>query len=98
MGADPGDEDARRVVAEVIASKGVDEIDVAGDVGGGNGDDLAVPGRRGPRGGALKQGGRIRREQRSGDQGRDVVTGVSSLDDLSDGGGVADYELMDQIV
>ena len=98
MAADPGDQDARRIIGEVIAGKGVDEIDVAGDVGGGNGDDLAVSGRRGLRGGALKQVGRIRREQCSGYQGGHVVTGVSSLDDLSDGGGVADYELMDQSV
>ena len=98
LGADPGDQDARRVIAEVIASEGVDEIGVARDVGGGNGDDLAVSGRRGPRGGAVEQVGRIRREQRRGDQGGHVVTGVSSLDDLRDGGGVADYELMDHIV
>ena len=86
------------MVGEVVAGEGVDEIDIAGDVGDGDGDDLAVPGCLGACGGPLEQVGRIRREQCSGDQGGHVVTDLRSLDDLGDGGGVASRELMDHVV
>ena len=85
------------MVGEVVASKGVDQIDVAGDVGYGDGDDLAVARRLRACGGAVEQVGPIRREQRGGDQRGHVVTGLGSLDDVGDGRSVANRELVDQI-
>ena len=86
------------MVGEVVAGEGVDEVGVARDVGDGDGDDLAVAGRRRDGGGASEQVGRIRREERGGDQGGHVVAGVGLLDDPGDGGGVADRELVDHVL
>ena len=85
------------MVGEVVAGEGVDEIDVARDVGDRDGNDLAVACCLRERGGALEQVGRIRREQCGGDQGGHVVAGLRSLDDLGDGRGVANRELMDHV-
>ena len=85
------------MVNEVVAGEGVDEIGVAGDVGDGDRDHLAVTGRLGDCGGAPEQPGRIRREQRCGNQGGHVRAGVGLVDDGGDGGGVADRELVDQV-
>ena len=98
VGGDPGDQDAGGVVGQVVTGEGVDEIDVAGDVGGGDGDDLAVAGRLGHCGGALEQDGRIRREECGGDQSGHVTAGVGLLNDRGDGGWVADSKLVDQVV
>ena len=43
---DPGDEDVVGVVDEVVAGEGVDEVALAAQVRGGDGDELAVAGRR----------------------------------------------------
>ena len=42
VGADPGGQDAVGMVDEVVAGEGVDTVGVAGDVGDGDRDDLAV--------------------------------------------------------
>ena len=87
------------MVGEVVAGEGVDAVGVAGDVGDGDGDDLAVPGRRrDARRPAGAESVGIRREQCGGDQGGHVVTGLGPLDDLGDGGGVAHRELVDHVV
>ena len=86
------------MVAEVVAGEGVDEVDLPCDVGDGDGDDLAIPGRLRESGSALEQDGRIRREQCGGDQGRHVVTGLRSLDDLGNVLGAAHRELMDHVL
>jgi hypothetical protein len=39
---DPGQEGPGRVVEEVIAGEGLDAVVVAGQVGGGDGDELAI--------------------------------------------------------
>ena len=44
---DPGDENVVRVVDEVVACEGVDEVALAAQVRGGDGHELAVAGRRG---------------------------------------------------
>ncbi len=98
VGGDPGDENAGGVVGEVVAGERVDEVGVAGDMGGGDRDDLAVAGRRRHRRGVVEQIGRIRREQGSGHQGRHVVAGSGLIDDAGHGGGVSDRELVDQVV
>ena len=87
------------MVGEVVAGEVVDPIGVAGDVGDGDRDDLAVAGRRRRRrrpGRAGRVG--IRREQGGGDHGGHVVAGVGPLDDLGDGGGVADRQLVDHVL
>ena len=52
---DPGDQDAGRVVGQVVAGEGVDELDVARDVGDRDRDDLAVTSRPRDRGGASEK-------------------------------------------
>ena len=86
------------MVDEVVAGEGVDSVGVAGDVGDGDGDDLAVPRRRGDLGGPIEQIARSGSEQRGSDDGRHVATGMSSIDDLGDGGGAAHDQLMDHVV
>ena len=54
VGADPGDQDAVGMVDEVVAGEGVDTIGVAGDVGDGDRDDLAVARRLGDPGGPMR--------------------------------------------
>lgn len=96
---DPGDEDVVGVVDEVVASEGVDEMAVAADVGGRDGHELAVASRR-------RQGSRPgekivplgSREERRGDQDHRLVAGARPLDDGGDRCGVADRELMEQVL
>ncbi len=76
----------------------VDEVAVAGDMGGGDRDDVAVAGRCRHGHGAFEQIGRIRGEQGGGHQGGDIVAGSGLIDDAGDGGGGSDGELMDQVV
>lgn len=82
------------MVGEVITSEGVDQLDITAVVGEGDCDDLTITCRGGGCGGALKEIGRVRREQCRGDKGRHIGTGLGSFDDLGDRGGVADCELM----
>ena len=87
------------MVGEVVAGEGVDEIDVAGDVGDGDGDDLAVPGRR--RDARRRAGASRSRSGANRAAETKVVTSLLAwalLDDRGDGGGVADRELVDQVV
>ena len=86
------------MVDEVVAGEGVDEVDVSRGMGDRDGDHLAVACRRRVRGGKLEQIGRIGREQRGRDQGGHVVAVSCSQDDLGDGPGVANGELMDQVL
>ena len=86
------------MVGQVVAGEGIDEIDVAGDVGEGDGDDLAVAGRPCGRSGASEQVGRIGREQRGGDQRGHVIADVGRFDDRRHRGPIADRELVDQVV
>ena len=94
---DPGDEDVVGVVDEVVAGERVDELALAAQVRGGDGDELAVAGgrrelaRRGP-------AGRRRRGRRAPPRrGRRVVAGARRLDDRGDRGGVADDEPVEQL-
>ena len=97
VGADPGDQDAVGMVDEVVAGEGVDTVGVAGDVGDGDRDDLAVavvcatPAARCSR--SPERG-----EQCGGHHGGHVVTGVGPLDDLGDGGVAAHHQVMDHVV
>ena len=86
------------MVDEVVAGEGVDTIGVAGDVGDGDRDHLAVARRRGDPGGPIEQIARSGSEQGGGDDGRHVITGVGPLDDLGDGGIAAHHQLMDHVV
>ena len=54
-GGDPGDEDAVRVVHEMVPGEGVDEVVIAGDERGGDGHDLALARSAGHRGGGCEQ-------------------------------------------
>ena len=63
VGADPGDQDAVGMVDEVVAGEGVDTVVVAGDVGDGDRDDLAVARRLRDPGGPIEQNARNRSEQ-----------------------------------
>lgn len=85
------------MVGEVVAGEGVDEVDVAGGVGDGDGDHLAVARCLRDSSGTLEQVRRIRRKQCSGDQYGHVVTGLGSLDDVGNGDCVAHRELMDHV-
>ena len=69
------------MVGEVVTGERVDEVAVAGDVGCGDRDDLAVSGRRRHGRGVVEQVGRIRREQGGGDQGGHVVAGAGLFQD-----------------
>ncbi len=86
------------MVDEVVAGEGVDSVGVAGDVGDGDRDYLAVACRRRHPGGPIEQIARNRSEQCGGDDGRHVVTGVGPLEDLRDGGVAAHHQLMDHVV
>ena len=44
LGGDPGSQEAVRVVDEVVADEGVEQVGVPGEVGTRDGDELAVPG------------------------------------------------------
>ena len=86
------------MVDEVVAGEGVDEVALAAQVRGGDGHELAVAGRRrhaaGPGHEAVAVGG----EERGRDQDHRVVAGARRLDDRGDRRGVADHELMDQVL
>ena len=86
------------MVAEVIAGKSVDELEITAEVGDGDRQDLAIA--RGVRqcARALEEVGRIRCEECGGDQGRQVVAGAGACDDLVNVARVADRELMDDVV
>jgi hypothetical protein len=86
------------VVGQVVTGEGVDEIDVAGDKRGSDGDDLALACGLRRCGSAFEQVGRIRREECRGDQGDHVIAGVRLFDDRGDGGWVTDGEFVDQLV
>jgi predicted ATPase/DNA-binding SARP family transcriptional activator len=83
---------------EVVAGEGIDAVGVAGDVGDGDGDDLAVARRLRDPGGPLEQIARNGSEQCGGHDGGHVVAGVGPLDDLGDGGVAAHHQLMDHVV
>ena len=75
------------MVDEVVAGEGVDSVGVAGDVGDGDRDDLAVARRRGDAGGSVEaESPGTGREQCGGHHGGHVVAGLGPLDDLGDGG------------
>ena len=86
------------MVGEVVASEGIDQLDVTGEVSDGDRDDLAITRRVCERGGTLEQIGRIPREQRRCDQGGHVVTELGLLHDLRYRARLADCELMDHLV
>ena len=86
------------MVDKVVTGEGVDTAGVAGHVGDGDRDDLAVARRRRHPGGPIEQIARSGSEQGGGDDGRHVVTGVGPLNDLGDGGVAAHHQLMDDIM
>ena len=86
------------MVDEVVAGEGVDTVGVAGDVGDGDRDDLAVAGRLRDPGGPMEQIARNGSEQCGGHHGGHVVTGVGPLDDLGDSGVAAHSQLVDDVL
>ena len=86
------------MVDEVVAGERVDEVALAAQVRGGDGHELAVAGRRrdapGPGQEAVAVGG----EERRRDEDHRVVAGARRLDDRRDRRGVADHELVDQLL
>lgn len=86
------------MVDEVVAGEGVDTIGVAGDVGDGDRDNLAVACCRGDAGGPMEQIARHGSEHCGGHHGGHVVTGLGPLDDFGDGGGAAHHQLVDHVV
>ena len=86
------------MVDEVVAGEGVDTVGVPGEVGDGDGDDLAVPRRLRDPGGPIQELAGSGGEQGRGDDGDHVVTEVGPLDDVGDGGLAAHDQVMDQVV
>jgi hypothetical protein len=73
---DPGDEDVVGVVDEVVASEGVDEVALAAQVGGGDGHELTVAGRRRHCTGPGHETVPVGCEERRGDQDLRIVAGA----------------------
>ena len=86
------------MVDEVVAGERVDEVALAAQVRGGDGDELAVAGGRRDAAGPRQEAVAVGREQRRGDEDRRVVAGARRLDDRRDRRGVADDELVDELV
>jgi hypothetical protein len=86
------------VVGEVVAGEGVDSVGVAGDMGEGDRDNLALARCGRERGGAVEQVARNGREECGGDHGGHVDTGVGALDDVGDVGGVNHRRLVDHVL
>ena len=85
------------MVDEVVASERVDEVALAAQVRGGDGDELAVASRRRQAPGPGHEALRVGCKERRRDQDRRVVAGAGRGDDRLDRGGVTDHELMKQL-
>ena len=86
------------MVDEVVAGEGVDELALAAQVRGGDGHELAVAGRRRQRAGPGHEAGAVGGEQRRRDEDHRVLAGPRGLDDRGDRRGIADHELVDQLL
>lgn len=86
------------MVDEVIPSERVDEVTLAAEVRGGDGDELAVPGR----GGQVKRPGQqavaVGGEQHRRDEDHRVIARPRRLDDRRNRRGIADRQLMNQLL
>ena len=94
---DPGDEDVVRVVDEVIAREGVDELALAAPVGARDRHELAVAGGGRDGLGPREQPVAVGCEQRGGDEDLRVMAGARHLDDRRDRRIVADHEPVKQV-
>jgi len=86
------------VVDEVVAGERVDEVAVAAQVRGRDGDELAVARRRGDLPGARDEVVAAGSEERCRDEDRRVVAGARGLGDLRDRVGVAGHQPMQQVL
>ncbi len=70
LSGDPPDQEAVRVVGQVIPHQGVEQVLVGTEVGDRDGDELAVAGRRGVHGGAAQPRFRVCADEGRGHQQR----------------------------
>lgn len=85
------------MVGEVVSREVLDPIAIAEEMSDRDPDELTVLGRDRQRLGPVHQQLLVvGSEERGGDDGGDVVTGVGAIDDLRDGGG-PDRELVDHM-
>ena len=80
------------MVDEVVARERVDDLALAAQVRGGDGDELAVARRRRDPAARCQEPLAIRREQRCGDEDQRIVARARRLDDRRDRRVVADDE------
>jgi len=98
LSGDPSREDVVGVVGQVVPNQRVEQILVAANVSGGEGDELAVPGGRGVLGCPGEELIGLVGDQRRGHEQQWSAVGLGPLEDLRGSGVVIADQPADQVV